>query len=202
MIITKQVEQWAHGREQIVHIEALQTYGERILLRNRWRTEDFLAGRVGRCLQCHAGATTAVQARVSAVYKQSGDSRCTSCYGIGFAGGFEPVVWITYMLAQDVDSDETKKEKSGDFDELRPQAQFPGVPPIDIGDLVIRVLSWANPTTPGTLGERSLISNKGMTETIRTGLRTSTDTLIVNSQTAQLFNLPADHMYYSVPITS
>jgi len=53
--IIRIIEPWALGHRQTWNYEALERYGERVILRRRWNVDDFRAGRVARCSVCSAG---------------------------------------------------------------------------------------------------------------------------------------------------
>src|SRR5688572_25132744 len=122
-LAVKFVEPWALVHEQTYHREALQQFGEKIVLRLAWKVEDFEAGLVDRCTECMQGGELSVQQRYAELYKDSGDSRCLSCYGIGFEGGFKPYVYITHMIVVD-DPEDRIHATTGEMAHNDPQAQF------------------------------------------------------------------------------
>lgn len=125
---------------------------------------------------------TNVQERVAAVYKQAGDSWCTSCYGIGFEGGFEPIVYVTYALITD-QQQETTRSRTGAIQHEDPTAQFSFEPPVQEFDLVARIYEWeSDGVTPRRLGGRFLL-REIKPVTLRTGPGTPDDSIAV---------LPAD----------
>jgi hypothetical protein len=202
--VVKFTEEWAVAREQEVHAEALLTYGERCVIRRVWSLDNFLAGEVDRCTVCIPGADEGEQALILNAGKQAGDENCTNCFGTGFEGGFQPVIYVTYMLADDEPanwkwSNETPAKGSGRMRQRRPSVQFPWEPTLDEGDLVVRVRVWdVDELTPLEEEERYTIQE---VENImlRTGLALPTDSINV-AQRAQVMNLSQDHIYRTVPI--
>lgn len=206
MEVVKLWETWATTREQEAHKEALQWFGEKVLVRRVWKLDDLLAGRVERCSQCQAGG--AAKARVAAVYKNAGDTYCASCYGTGFEGGFEPTVYVLYAIFGDTGRDwlkQTGDRQSGDMAVDRPTVQFPWNPVLDPGDVVVRVLNWDDEQTPQTELDRYVLDSVEWV-TIRTGaqrarfgsMTTGDDALLV-AQKASVKNIAQEHPYRSLP---
>ena len=108
-----------------------------------------------------------VRSRINQVYKQAGDSWCSSCYGVGFEGGFEPTLYVTWALIQDQEQ-ETTRSKSGTIQRETPIAQFAFEPEVQEFDLIVRVVEWADKVTPSVIHGRSVL-RKVMPLTIRTG---------------------------------
>lgn len=197
----KERELWALSNEQRWHEEALQNFGERIALRRVWTFEDFVEGRTTRCTSCHAGDSASVEARVAAVYQQSGDSRCLECYGTSYTGGYEPVVHITWMLADDGTREYQGPTTGGQmaYERSQPRVQFSWEPQVDPGDLVVRVREWSPDGIPLVEEQRYQVTGNVTQQTIRTGPgRIDTDILV--GQEAQIASLPRDNIAYEVPI--
>src|SRR4051812_390815 len=55
MLVVKNVEPWAVTHQQRWHAEALQKWGERVIVRHRWNIRDYAEGRVARCTSCAGG---------------------------------------------------------------------------------------------------------------------------------------------------
>lgn len=313
MLVVKYIEPWAMTHQQRWHSEALQTYGEKVIVRRRWGINDFAAGRVGRCKSCsainfvpdqqklvvndaiggtftltYAGETTdpipfnatisqvetalkelsnipselevsglsigrgfVIQFPLSEeeiplittqsalvpssasvkvlkaqkgsvnVYKQSGDTWCSACYGIGFEGGFEPTIYVTWALVTDQEQ-ETTFSRSGTMQRETPMAQFSFEPEVTEYDLVVRVVEWADKITPRIIHNRSVL-RKVMPVTLRSGPGTPERSEVVYQdpwkypedankfdledqrwvvgQVGELNNLPLEHPWNSVPIT-
>lgn len=75
------------------HAEALYSFGEWTMFVLMWTSEDFEAGRVGRCTTCMVNDEIA-----SKTYKQVPVERCLDCYGTTFEGGYRarlvrPALW-------------------------------------------------------------------------------------------------------------
>ena len=174
----------------------MQTFGERVALRRVWTIKDLEAGLTTYCKDCHVGGTQAIQNRAQAVYLNSGNSECGSCYGIGFTGGFEPTVFITYMLAAD-GSETWQQRRSGTMETDRPTVQFPSEPALESGDLVVRYHSWIDDETPGLEEQRYTIEGPVNHPTVRTGLGRDDPTIYI-SQECSLANLPSSHKFYDV----
>lgn len=311
--------------QQRWHSEALQMFGEKVIVRRRWGINDFAAGRVGRCSTCQAtnrvneqqkvivdsgilsgnftltllGNTTEpiahdatpndlldallaldgveatdiaitgnsldrgvlvefmgslagrsidlmtvtstfnpssrgvrivraqkgsedIRSRVTAVYKQAGESWCSNCFGIGFEGGFEPTIYVTWALITDQEQ-ETTHTPTGTIQRETPTAQFSFEPEITEFDLVVRVVRWAKDgVTPLVLHNRSVL-RKVIPVTLRSGPGTPEQSEVVYQepwkypedrdkfnledqrwvvgQTGQLVNLPLEHPWNSVGIT-
>lgn len=314
MLVVKYIEPWAVSHQQRWHSEALQTYGERVVLRHRWNIEDFANNRVDRCSSCSsAGASSAevrllvtnatggsftitfmsdtsapipyncsaailknelealtninvgdvsvfgdnvngttgllvkfaggwaysdevpslvangtelvgtgadidvsiiqagvdsdLSSRMARVYKQSGDSWCDSCYGVGFEGGFEPIVYVTYALIRD-QQQETTRNKTGVIQREDPRIQLSFEPQAQEFDLIARVETWDDDNkTPLDVHGRFLITAV-QPVSIRTGPgmpladypETASRTLIVGQLTS-IEILPREHPMQMVPLT-
>lgn len=322
MLVVKRTEAWARTHQQRWHSEALQMFGERVIIRHRWNIQDYALGRVARCSTCSAGvrlneqqrvrvigassgtftltfagqetapipfdASSAelkaalealdvnspgdivvtgtsitspgftvefrgqwasvetippmtydvnlnsgssiellqirsgtggknVQNRVAAVYKQSGDSWCTSCYGIGFEGGFEPIVYVTQALITD-QQQETTRDRSGAIQREDPKAEFSFDPPVQEFDLCARVYAWeADNVTPKKVAGRFVL-REVQPVTLRTGPGTPDDSIVVMpaqwrtqyqvpnpdwivGQSGGLEILPYEHSWNLVPLS-
>ena len=202
ILVIKQREIWAEINEQRFHDEALQWYGEEIIVRQLWRAEDAAAGLVGYCITCQDSPnpsipSVSVQNRVSSVYKQTGNSYCPECYGTTFSGGFKPICYHLYMIANDTQQVRSNLS-TGQFWKDNPNVQFSWYPEIRTGDLVVRVEQW-NKDTPTALGDRFIVSTVSP-QTVRTGPGISYDTTKIVSQSCTLENMPPGHPLYSVPI--
>lgn len=322
MLVNKLLEPFARSHQQRWHSEALQMYGERVIVRHRWNIQDYALGRVGRCSACAAGvrlneqqrvriingnggtftltfagqetdplpfnaSTTQVKAalealevnspgdvvatgdiqhpgmvlefrgkwtsredippitydssllnagasvevlqirqgsgganvqdRVSNAYKQSGDSWCTSCFGVGFEGGFEPIVYVTMAIIGDQQA-ETTYSKSGAIQKTDPKASFSFEPPVQEFDLVARVYEWdADGVTPLRVAGRYMVREVEVV-TVRTGPGSPDDSIAVLpenmrttyanprpdwvvGQETQLEVLPYEHSWNLVPLS-
>lgn len=163
-----------------------------------------------------------VPSRITQVYKQSGDSWCTSCFGVGFEGGFEPVIYVTWALIQDQEQ-ETTQNKTGTIQRETPMAQFAFEPEVQEFDLIVRVVDWADKVTPAIIHGHSVL-RKVLPVTLRTGPATPErgevvydppkwryptpeekfepkDNRWMVGQTAEIVNLPLEHPWNRVPIT-
>jgi hypothetical protein len=202
LLVVKQKEIWAQTDQQRFHDEALQWYGEEIILRQLWRAEDQVNGLVDYCLVCQDSPNPTspdinVQKRVSNVYRQTGNSYCSSCYGTTFSGGFKTTCYHLYMLA--VDTPQIRANlTTGQFWKNNPQVQLSWYPEIRVGDLVIRVNQWSN-GSPTSLGDRFAVSTVSP-QSIRTGPGQSYNTTTYVNQMCTLENVPPSHPYYSVPV--
>jgi len=202
LLVVKQQEAITTIDQQRFHDEALQWYGEQCIVRQLWRFEDQVNGLVGYCLTCQDSPnptmpSIAIQNRVSNVYKQTGNSYCPDCYGTTFSGGFKPICYHTYMVAQDAPQVRNSMQ-TGQFWRDNPQVQFSWFPEIREGDLVVRVEQWSN-GVPVALGDRFIV-NVVNPQTIRTGPGVSYNTNIYISQSCTLESFPTSHPYYNVPI--
>lgn len=163
-----------------------------------------------------------VRSRITEVYKQAGDSWCEACYGVGFEGGFEPTLYVTWALIQDQEQ-ETTRSKSGTIQRETPLAQFSFEPEVQEFDMIVRVVEWADKVTPAVIHGRSIL-RKVAPLTLRTGPGTpergevvydppewrrplpdekfeSKDQRWMVGQTAEIVNLPLEHPWNRVPIT-
>jgi len=212
LYVYKQTENWAQIDQQRFHDETLQWFGEECVVRLLWRAEDAAAGLVTYCTVCQdspdpTNPSSSVQSRVSKVYRQSGNSYCTACYGTTFTGGFQPTAYHLYMLAADTE-DIRKSLETGQFWQERPRVQFSWFPTLREGDIVFRVTSWSGdtPTSIGSIYRISAVSPV----TVRTGPTNSapvpfrpnvqpgaSSTIMVN-QITTLENLQPGHPYYEV----
>ena len=209
MTWVKPVETWAIQQEQQRHKEALQYYGELAVVRVIWTIEDFYAGLVTRCSVCQAtGANTlgitsltqqaANQQRLSQVYKDSSDVYCSSCYGVGFTGGFQPTIYRMWFLAND-NVEHWDKSRFGEMRPNRPRAEFEASPPLKQNTLVIRVLSWTDSTmTIPQIEDRRYVLGTVNPLSLRTGALNPSSTTYVG-QSAPLINLSQQHPFNNVP---
>ena len=202
LLVVKQREIWAEIDQQRFHDETLQWFGEECIVRQLWRAEDAANGQVTYCQQCQdspnpTSPDTAIQQRVSNVYKQSGNSYCPNCYGTTFTGGFKTTCYHLYMLASDTPQQRVNMS-TGQFWKNNPQVQFSWFPEIRVGDIVIRVNQWSN-GNPISLGDRFQISTVNP-QTIRTGPGVSYNTTKIVNQTCTLENVFPSHPYYNVPV--
>lgn len=200
-LIVKQEELWALNEFQRYHDEALQWYGERCIVRLIWRQEDYLEGLVTLCRDCQDSPNPTmpnvqVQQRASKVYRQSGNSYCTTCYGTSFTGGFKLPTYHIFMLA--ADSPQVRQKLStGQFWKENPQIQFSYFPEIKQGDLVIRVSEWDG-DLPVKEDGRFQVSNT-IPHSLRTGPAVSNKKIHIISQTCTLENVWPDHPLTHVP---
>lgn len=86
-------EQWAVEQSQARHNGVLWRLGEYAMFILLWRVSDLKAGRVRRCPEC-VGA----MGDIGEVYNQSFKTRCPTCYGTTFEGGYKakivrPSLW-------------------------------------------------------------------------------------------------------------
>ena len=199
----KETEPWAKTNEQRWHDEAIQTYGERVIIRRVWTLVDFENGLTTRCATCQVGASTAVQIRMAELYKDSADSTCLDCFGTGYTGGFEPVIHVTWALVDDGSEGYTGPGPSpGGMvrDRDKPNVQFSWEPVLEPGDLVVRVQAWnLDGITPLTEEGRFQITGPVAQQTVRTGPQ-ALDTDIIVGQTGAITRLPEDHVFYEVPL--
>jgi len=214
MIVVKSNELFADQQNRNFVSEALQYWGELVVCRLKWRVEDFDAGLVTRCTECQATPNptipdSQVQSRLSQVYKQSGDWWCPACFGVGFTGGFKPVIYQLFTLVQDT-SEKRKRDKYGRFWSENPEASFYAVPTLKDGDLIIRIEKWdlstQTPLLPGERFELQTVAPQtlrtGPTNSITRGQQIYNQTWeILIGQTAILSNLPENHPFYSVEYT-
>lgn len=201
LLVVKQEELWADSNQQQWHEEALQWYGEKVVVRQRWQPEDYANGLVTYCIDCQdspnpSSPTQSVQVRASKVYKQTGNSYCPTCYGTTFTGGFQTTCYHLYILASDTPQTR-QKLSTGQFWMDRPEVQFSHTPLLRQGDLLIRISQWGGelPTQENGRFEVSNITP----HTIRTGPTNSSDTIHTVSQSCVLENIWPDHPLSYVP---
>ena len=201
MTVVKAWELWAVDRQRVQFTEPLRAFGERVIVRLVWTVEDYKAGDVDYCIHCQPTDDSDVAARISAVYGgQSGDSQCDWCFGTGFEGGFEPEIYITYMLAVDAPDTRAIGRSGTDVREM-PDVQFGPEPRLNTGDLVIRVREWnEDEVTPITEEGRYQMTTV-REETLRTGLRVGTEDRVLIAQLTNIRDLPHDHPLQEVPVT-
>jgi len=202
LLVVKQREIWAEIDQQRFHNEALQLFGEQVIVRQLWRAEDAALGLVGYCQECQDSPNpsipnTSIQQRVSNVYRQTGNSWCPNCYGTTFNGGFKPTCYHLYMLAADTPQNR-QNLTTGQFWKDNPSVQFGWYPEIRVGDIVIRVTSW-NGDNPTATGDRFIVSTVNV-QTVRTGPGISYDTTKIVNQFTTIENVPPNHPYYNVPV--
>lgn len=201
LLVVKQQETWAQIDQQRFHDEVLQWYGEECVVRLLWRAEDAKQGLVTYCQTCQDSVNPAdpnanIRSRTSKVYRQTGNSYCSDCYGTTFTGGFKPIAYHLYMLA--ADTPEVRRNlETGQFWQENPQVQLSWFPQIRTGDLVVRIDQWNN-GTPVLSSTRFQVSTVAP-HTVRTGPGAGNSTNIVVNQTCTLENLWPDHPYYQVP---
>ena len=211
LLVVKQREIWTEVDQQRFHDETLQWYGEECVVRLLIRAEDAVADPTTYfyCTDCQdspnpSNPDIAVQRRASAVYRQSGNSFCPTCYGTTFyclyngqkVGGFKSTVYHLYFLASDT-PEVRKNLQTGQFWQQNPQVQFSWFPQIRQGDLVVRITQWAN-GVPVAATDRWQVSNVNI-QTLRTGPGNAYDTSKIVNQTATMEYLPPLHPYYLIP---
>jgi len=169
-------------------------------------------------IQIQAGTGgLSTQARISAVYKQGGDSWCQNCYGIGFDGGFEPIIYVTFALIGDQQA-ETTRTIGGVVQHEDPKVEFSFEPVVQEFDLVARIATWeVDNITPKTVHGRFLL-REVMPITIRTGPGTPDDSIAIMppelrtayqfpnrdwivGQTCGIEIVPFEHVWNLVPLT-
>ena len=159
----------------------------------------------------------AVREKVTETYKQAGSTWCPSCFGVGFDGGFEPVIYVTYALISDQQA-ETSRTEAGVIQRADPQAQFSFEPIVQEYDLVARIQSWeSDMITPHEVGGRFIL-HEARPESLRTGPKSVDDTPsfappefrsvyklpdsdLIIGQTTQIEVIPFEHPYNLVPLT-
>lgn len=97
-------EGWAVEQMQARHNGALWRFGEYSMFILLWRIDDFNAGRVRRCPECVTSMDD-----IAEVYEQSFKTRCPTCYGTTFEGGYKakiirPAIWDFSETTNKVDS--------------------------------------------------------------------------------------------------
>jgi len=192
-------ESWSVTHEQTWHAEALMTYGERVIIRLVWTPEDHAAGLVDRCTVCQGGEDADLQEELAEMYGQTGDSQCEACFGVGFEGGFQEDIHVTYMMAAD-DPDDRSTSRSGTYLQENPIVQFLWLPELQAGDMVVRANSWVDEETIA-VEERRYVIGTVEQQSVRTGVGVSTATGIVIGQIARISPLPKGHAFYDVPLS-
>lgn len=191
-------EAWAIHREQRQHLEALQRWGERVIIKIAWTPKDYRDGRVPRSYYDQPGETIDVQQRIAEVYKTSGDTKGED-YGVGFEGGFRPESYISYLLGADEREDD-RTTRTGIFQSDNFQAQLPHLPEVRTGDVVIQILSWDEDGLPFELGNRYAIGSV-VRKTLRTGLHRRNDkAVILTSHQVSLIRIPDSDPRYKLPV--
>ena len=150
-------------------------------------------------------------------YKQSGNTWCMNCFGVGFNGGFEPIIYVTYALISDQQA-ETTRSQSGVMQRADPQVQFSYEPAVQEFDIIARVFNWEDDgITPREVSGRFILK-ECRPETLRTGPGTTDDSLsfappqfkdiykipdshLVIGQTSQLQIVPYENIINYVPLT-
>lgn len=190
-------EDWAIEHEQIWHREALQKFGEKAIIRRRWTLQDFDKGLVTRCARCQGDyGDDELAARLTEVYKGStSDSSCAYCYGVGYEGGFEPLVYAMHILAVD-DSDQRARHKTGEFIKHAPRIQLLWAPTFNDGDLIVQGI-WDGNTMTSEIGRYQMGTVTPMT--VRAGNYPQRPEITV-AQQCDMRLLPREHPYYSVPL--
>ena len=103
-------EGWAVEQMQARHDGALWRFGEYAMFILLWRIDDLNAGRVRRCPEC-----VTPHDDIAEVYEQTFKTRCPSCFGTTFEGGYKakivrPSLWDYSETTNKVDSQgEVKK---------------------------------------------------------------------------------------------
>jgi len=202
LLVVKQRDIFAEVDQQRFHSEALEWFGEKIIVRQLWRAEDARIGLVGYCQECQdsvdpTNPNSSVQSRVSQVYKQSGNSFCPNCFGTTFNGGFKPICYHLYMLAADA-AQIRANVSTGQYWRDNPTIQLSWFPELRTGDIVARVEEWED-EIPLAIADIFQVSTVNV-QTIRTGPGISYDTTKIVNQFTTLENLPVTHPYYNVPL--
>ena len=200
MRVYKDTEPWAIDNQRSFVKDALHIAGEKVLVRQRWHLDDYLAGEVERCKKCHAGQSESVQERIAKAYGgQAGETFCDDCYSIGYKGGFKPEVYIVH--AEIVYSAETwERDETGEEFTQQLRATFSYVPLLRQGDLIVRAFEWNGDKIEKEEGR--FITGEVEYQKLRTGPRQKNDGLkdMVVGQTTQLTTVPTEHVFQKVEI--
>lgn len=124
-------EGWAVEQVQARHNGALWRLGEYSMFVLLWRIEDFEAGLVGRCPECVGS-----MGDIGEVYHQSALTRCPTCYGTTFEGGFKarivrPALW-------DFSETTNRVESHGEVEKANAAVQSTNDFAMRTGDYIIR----------------------------------------------------------------
>jgi hypothetical protein len=103
------VQNWAISQERQRHTQALFQVGEMVMFILLWKTEDFEAGLVDRCIRC-SPVNDSLIARTSAVYEQPITYRCPVCFGTTYGEGVRAKI-IRPAIITDSDEDERKSPR-------------------------------------------------------------------------------------------
>lgn len=101
--------------------------GMPMLCRQTYLQEDFEQGRVEHCPDCW-----------DEVFKQTGNSRCPSCYGTGYKGGYQPVFMTWCTIAENSPADE-RYEKAGQRKQQNMELKLPVDHIFRDGDLFVEI---------------------------------------------------------------
>ena len=99
-------QDWAIEQERRNHAEALYNTGEWAMFFLMWHVTDFYTGLVQRCSVCY-NTGDSIQDRISAAYNQPRKTKCPSCFGTTFEGGYRAKIIRPAIF---VDTDETERE--------------------------------------------------------------------------------------------
>lgn len=113
--------------------------GTKMICRQVWTIYDYEQELVNRCPDCYDD-----------VLKQVSNTRCPSCYGTGFEGGYKPPIIIWASIAENVNQNR-KHENAGVRPESSPQIRLPTDMNFHDGDVFaeIREMTCDCPTKLG-----------------------------------------------------
>lgn len=120
--------------------DGFQWAGTRMICRQVWTVYDYEQGLVSRCPECY-----------DEVLKQVSNTRCESCYGTGFAGGYKPPMVIWASIAENV-SQNRKHENAGIRPESSHQIRLPTDMDFHDGDVFAEIREAVN-GVPTRLGK-------------------------------------------------
>ena len=113
--------------------EAMKLAGCRLLVRRAWTLEDENSGAITRCPDCW-----------NTVLLQCDNSRCTTCYGTGYAGGgYRPVEPIRGFV-NEANSKDKIVEARGERTSDNVQIQLPCTPIYTDGDVIAEVRAYSS----------------------------------------------------------
>lgn len=174
-------QRYAANQESQRHDQALYSFGEYSMFILFWNIDDFNEGTVARCPECYVA-----YGKIAQAYGQPANSRCGTCYGTTFDGGFKakivrPSLW-------DFNLDDYRDGARGQVTVATSSVQSTSDFRMSSGDIIIRAD-----------GVRWMVRSVG-TNHLRTGFEMPTsDRSAIGYNYGQVSREDEDSVLYEIP---
>lgn len=176
--------QWDIEQERDRNLQALYRFGEYCIFYQFWQDADFKAGLVGRCSVCED-----IDHIAMATYKQPAQTRCPSCFGTTYEGGWKRRVVRPAVWSEDTQIDQQEVSR-GTVEVARAQISVPYDLLLLNGDLVIRADNsrWHVEAVTLTLLHTGFTQSPQPT----TAIGYNVPTIVLEPKTSVTYTLPPD----------